>query len=218
MSSSVLLEVKGVEVDVGDRKVLSSTSLHLSAGESLAITGPSGSGKTTLLNCITGIRRPTAGSVFFDGSSFSEMSSSDRAEIRLCKIGLIFQDPELLVELSVLENAALRAIFQGVGRESAFAEARARLSDVGLADRSDDAVESLSGGEAQRVAIARAMVGSPPLIVADEPTASLDAESARKVTETVLAAALDAGAALVVATHDTHVAERCGAVMSLRDN
>lgn len=211
-----MLEVRDVVVELGARRVLASTTLEVHAGESVAVTGPSGSGKTTLLNCICGIVVPTSGSVVLDGETISSLTVAARASVRLHRIGLVLQDPELLAELSVIENAALRLVLAGMPRTAAFDEATTWLCEVGLEHRLHESVDTLSGGEAQRVAVARALAGSPPLVIADEPTASLDEESADLVTRTLLTASRDAGAAVVLATHDPLVAAQCDRRLPLR--
>ena len=203
-------------VEVGAREVLTSTSFQLCAGESLAVMGPSGSGKTTLLSCVAGLVLATTGEVRFDGDVLSELSGSKRAKLRLERMGLIFQDPELLLELSVVENAALGLIFGGVPKATALERARDRLCEVGLESRVDDAISTLSGGEAQRVAVARAVAGDPALIVADEPTASLDQQSARAVAATLVSESRQRDAALLLATHDPEIAGLCDRVLFLR--
>lgn len=203
-------------MEVGSRRVLSSTSVTVCAGESVAVTGPSGSGKTTLLNCMSGILVPTSGCVVLDGERISSLTVAARASLRLHRVGLVLQDPELLTELSVVENAALRLVLGGMSRADAFDEAMARLCEVGLENRLDASVDTLSGGEAQRVAVARAIAGSPPLVIADEPTASLDEDSANLVTRTLLMAGHEAGAAVVLATHDPLVANQCDRQLPLR--
>lgn len=216
-SSVPALVVENVGVDFGGISVLQGVSLSLQAGESMAVTGPSGSGKSSLLACVTGLIRPTRGSVTTNGIRVFDLSESARAAYRRTQLGLVFQDADLLPELSVEENVALTLLFDGVRRAEALKMARQALGSVGLAEHADKRIDEISGGQAQRVALARALVRpNVVLIVADEPTASLDAENAEHVTSLLLTVAGAAGAAALIATHDPMVAAACDHRLDLR--
>ncbi|MGL4176533.1 MAG: ABC transporter ATP-binding protein [Dermatophilaceae bacterium] len=212
-ADGVVVVARGLTVSVGDTVILPTTDFALRRGEVLAVMGPSGSGKTTLLRCVTGLVGPSGGSVSTLGVDLGAASESERARHRRTRIGLMFQDPELLPELTVGENVALLGAFDGVPRSQALRDAEAGLAEVGLHRRAGDRVGVLSRGEAQRVALARALArDSMALLVADEPTASLDAATGAGVVELVLERVRALGAAAMIATHDAGVAARCDRV------
>lgn len=205
-----LLRCTDVEMTYGETLALSPTSLAIGEGESVAVMGPSGSGKTTLLQCIEGLITPSGGQVDVLGQDQRVSSRAQRAALRRRSMGLVFQDPELLPEFSTVENVAFGLLFDGVPRAQALQRAREALTDVGLADRADAEVRTLSGGEAQRVALARALVRPElRLVIADEPTAALDVDTAQLITTILLEHARARGAAVLLATHDPAVAARC---------
>lgn len=213
----MLLSVEKVDVTFGQTLILSQFSLSLAAGESVAIVGPSGSGKSSLLKVITGLLQPTAGRVVFDRVVVSDLSRNELADLRRKRIGQIFQDARLLPELSVEENVAITLIFDRVRRKTALRRARQALSRLHLEQHAEKRVDELSGGEAQRVALARAVTrDNLSLIVADEPTASLDVTTALAVAHLLIDHARSGGSALVLATHDPAVADLCDRVVDLR--
>lgn len=208
-----------VEVVIGRTRALPMVDLHLEHGEVLALMGPSGSGKTTLLDCILGLQRPSSGSIFVFGHQFDTLSEGARSLIRRKSIGIVSQNPQLLAELSVVENVAITMLLDGMSRRRALQAGRQSLSDVGLAGAEDLRPENLSGGEAQRVALARALA-SPDvrLIVADEPTAALDEANVGRIADLLLRTARARGLSVLVATHDAMVAARCDRVQQLRSH
>lgn len=211
-----LVRCTDIEVTFGSTPALSPTSLEIAEGESVAVMGPSGSGKTTLLQCIEGLITPTGGRITVIGQNQRTSSRVQRAALRRRTMGLVFQDPELLPEFSTVENVAFGLLFDGVPRERALARARTALEDVGLGDRIDAEVRTLSGGEAQRAAVARALVRPElRLVIADEPTAALDVDTAELITTTLLQHARSRGAAVLLATHDPAVARRCDRIHQL---
>jgi putative ABC transport system ATP-binding protein len=196
---------------------LRGVDLRVEAGEFAAIVGPSGSGKSTILNVITGIDRPTAGTVSVAGERIDEMSEDDLAAWRGRTVGIIFQFFQLLPTITALENAMLPMEFAGNGASSGRSErALHNLELVGLADKADHLPSELSGGEQQRVAIARALACDPPLLVGDEPTGNLDTETAAAMLD-LLAAINDRGVTVVFVTHDRELAARAGRVVGVRD-
>lgn len=200
---------------VEGRRILGPVSLSVAPGRSLAITGPSGSGKSTLLGCLAGLRRPTTGAIRFGETEISRLTPSEAASFRRAMVGQVFQDSDLLEELSVVENVMLPALFRGAPRDEARGAATRSLAAVGLDDRADDATTKLSGGEAQRVALARALVTPVSVLLADEPTASLDNANVQSVVASLLGACARAETCLVVATHDDLVAASCDSQLSL---
>jgi ABC-type lipoprotein export system ATPase subunit len=208
------LRCRDLAVEVPGRRVLTNVQLDLAAGTSLAVVGPSGAGK---LNVLAGIVSATAGTVKIAGTELGCLRGARRARFRLDHIGIVFQFGELLPEFSVAENVALPLRFRGIDRHQATANALEVLEEVGMRDRADDLPDELSGGERQRVAVARALAGHPSVILADEPTGSLDRANAGVVAELLVRTTRSAPAALLLATHDPLVAARCDRVIELRD-
>lgn len=200
----------------GDRDVVTGASIAIQEAESLALMGPSGCGKTTLLQMIGLLDRPTSGRVLLAGHDAWSHPEPVRAEMRLAWIGFVFQQNNLLERLTARENVALPAWRLGAPRREALARADALLERFGLAARGGARAGELSVGEAQRVAIARALVNRPRVVLADEPTGSLDAASIDAVMEALLAASAE-GAALVIVTHDPAVAARAGRTLRMRN-
>ena len=190
-------------------------TLDVPAGSSLAIMGPSGCGKSTLLGLIGGLELPTAGSVAIGDQRISGLPEHERARLRRDQLGFVFQADNLQPFLTALENVGLALAL--AGSRNGDGRARALLDALGLAGHADKLPDQLSGGQRQRVAIARALIHRPRLILADEPTGSLDDDNSRAIVDLLLAAQRDAGATLVVVTHDPAVAERLDALVRLRD-
>jgi ABC-type lipoprotein export system ATPase subunit len=174
---------------------------EIRAGQRLAITGPSGSGKSTLLHLIAGLDEPTVGQITWP-------ALGGRDALRPGPVGVVFQGPSLLAPLDVLENVALGLILAGVGEAEARAEAEEALDRLDLSALQAKLPEELSGGQAQRVAVARVLAGRPRLILADEPTGQLDLTNATTVIDALVQGADRSGAALVVSTHDSRIADR----------
>ncbi len=198
-----------------DLEILKGATLDVQRGERVAILGASGSGKTTLLSVLAGLDRADGGSLRLLGESLDTMDEEQRAALRLGRIGFVFQSFQLLPRLTALENVALPLELRG----AADARARAKhwLERVGLAERMSHWPAQLSGGEQQRVAIARAFVVEPELLFADEPTGNLDAQTGAKVADLLFELDRDAGASLVLVTHDVRLAQRCDRRLALLD-
>jgi putative ABC transport system ATP-binding protein len=194
---------------------LDGVSLTVAPRESLAIVGPSGCGKSTLLGLIAGLDVPTEGRVSLADRDISSMTDEDRARVRRHEIGMIFQSDNLLPFLTATENVSLQLSLDD--REGANARSLEILTALGLAGEANKLPDQLSGGQRQRVAVARALVHDPRLIVADEPTGSLDPDNATGVVELLLEAQRATGATLVLVTHEPTVANRLERSIVLRD-
>jgi len=221
LAESPLIALEGVvktyRMGRVDYRALRGVDLSIAAGEMVAVVGPSGSGKSTILNLITGIDRPTAGTVTVDGQSLKEMSEEQLAVWRGANVGIIFQFFQLLPTLSALENAVLPLDFARRGsKRERFERARHNLELVGLGDKGDHLPAELSGGEQQRVAIARALASDPKLIVGDEPTGNLDTVTAAEMFE-LLERLNGEGKTVLFVTHDRELAGRAERVVTIRD-
>jgi cell division transport system ATP-binding protein len=192
----------------GGQDALAGVSFSLAAGEFAFVTGPSGAGKSTLLKLIPAIERPTAGSVVVNGQNVGALKRGAVPYLRR-NLGLVFQDHKLLYDRSVFDNVMLPLAFGALAPRDAARRVRAALDKVGLLARERANPIQLSGGEKQRLAIARAVVNRPAVLVADEPTANLDADSAARVVD-ILLSFNQVGVTLVVATHDEALVARLG--------
>jgi len=188
--------------------VFSELNLQVADGESVAVVGPSGSGKTTLLSILGAMEAPTSGEVRIDGEDPYALTQNKLAQLRAEKIGFVFQEHHLLPHCTALENVLLPVLADGRASQIDQKRAAELLGAVDLAEREKHLPSQLSGGERQRVAIARALMRKPVLLLADEPTGNLDRQNATRVTELLLLAAKQQGAAVVVATHDEKVAQK----------
>jgi putative ABC transport system ATP-binding protein len=196
-------------------RAVDNVNLAVQAGSSLAITGPSGCGKSTLLGLIGGLDTPTSGHVSVGDQAISTMSDRDRSHMRRREIGSVFQSDNLLPFLTATENVSVQLSL--VGEKDGHARSRELLIGLGLEEEADRFPDQLSGGQRQRVAVARALIHRPSLIIADEPTGSLDAESATTVVDLLLAAQRASGATLVLVTHEPAVARRLDRMVGMRD-
>ena len=197
--------------------VLQRASLTLAAGEVLALVGPSGSGKSSLLHIVGLLEKPDGGTIRLGGELIDTDNDATRTALRLQHIGVVYQAHNLLPEFTAQENIALPARLAGHGRASAMQDAMAALERLGLADRATHLPSQLSGGEQQRVAIARALANKPSLVLADEPTGSLDGAAGEKVADLLFAEARQQGAAILLATHDVELAARADRIVRLQD-
>ena len=192
-------------------------SFEAKAGEMLYIVGPSGSGKTTLLSMISGILEPNSGEVLIEGGDLWRLPSNDLADFRLNKIGFVFQDFHLFPRLTTAENVAIPLILKRMNWGEAIEIAKKYLDIVGLANKAELPPVKLSGGEQQRVAIARAIVSQPDLRVLDEPTASLDGDTGRKIVEFIKENVLNENRCIIIVTHDNRIFEYADAIMKMED-
>jgi putative ABC transport system ATP-binding protein len=204
---------KTVKSGTNDLVILREIDLEVTPGEAVAVVGASGSGKSTLLAILAGLDTPTGGEVEIDGLAITSLDEDARARVRAMTVGFVFQSFQLLPSLTALENVMLPLELGG----STEAEARAReiLTRVGLGERLHHYPKHLSGGEQQRVALARAFVVRPKLLLADEPTGSLDADSGSGVIELLFQMNREYGTTLVLVTHDESLAARCGRIVRL---
>jgi ABC-type lipoprotein export system ATPase subunit len=199
--------------------ILRDVTLKIEEGESVAIVGPSGSGKTTLLNIIGALDRPSSGRVVFDGRDLSGLGDSELSRIRNRQIGFVFQLHHLLPQCTVLENVLVPTLAERSAVSPAEARKRATelLERVGLADWSRHRPGELSGGQRQRVAVVRALINQPKLLLADEPTGSLDKEASRNIAQLLVGLNRSEGVSLVVVTHSVTLAENMKRVLELSD-
>ena len=215
----MLLNLQGIYKSYGgtiEVPVLKNISFQVAEGEYVATMDPSGSGKTTLMNIIGCLDRCTEGTYELDGTDISRISENELSEVRLKKIGFVFQTFELLPSETAIENVALPLVYAGISkaeREKAAVEA---LTKVGLGDRINFKPNQLSGGQKQRVAIARALITHPRILLADEPTGALDQASGKQVME-LFEELNKEGVTIVMITHDAHVASKAKRVIHIID-
>lgn len=212
MKSVPLLRLESVTKQYGDLPILRKVDLQLQAGERVALTGPSGSGKSTLLNCILGIEYIDQGSILFEGLALHSLASKKRDHVRRIQMGSIFQRFHLLPTLSAYENVEFVGRMVGMTANDCRERAEALLATVGLGHRLQHRPSELSGGEQQRVAIARSVMHRPKLLLADEPTGSLDSENRQAVLDLLKVLSDRYQIALIMVTHDvatTRICDRC---------
>jgi ABC-type lipoprotein export system ATPase subunit len=224
MNDHYLLELEHVakryeEGDPNGPPVLKDITLQVRAGETLAIVGPSGSGKSTLLNIIGMLDRPSAGTVRLEGEDHSRWTEQEAAAIRNRKIGFVFQEHHLLPQCTVLENVLIPTLARKKSDRSKQTEdlARELLREVGMEERMGYFPGQLSGGEKQRAAVVRALINQPPLVLADEPTGSLDKASSEKLADLLVELNRRHGITLIMVTHSQTLAGRMGRVLELSE-
>jgi putative ABC transport system ATP-binding protein len=206
---------KHYETPAGLVRALEGIDLEVEAGTSVAVTGPSGCGKSTLLGLIAGLEPPTSGRVSCGGHEISGMPETERVRVRRDGLGLVFQSDNLLPFLTAVENVSLQLALRG--ELNGYERCADMLTGLGLAAELEKLPDQLSGGQRQRVAVAGAVIHEPGVILADEPTGSLDEENSTAVIDLLLDAQRESGASMVVVTHDPSVAARLDRTVSLRD-
>ena len=219
-----LLELRGVHyryagvASGAGPEVLRGIDLRVDSGESVALVGPSGSGKSTLLNLIGGLDHPTSGQILLEGQDLAQLGPDELAGLRSEKIGFVFQSHHLLPQCSALENVLVPTLVRNArAREQAAERARGLLARVGLAERTRHLPAQLSGGECQRVALVRALINEPRLLLADEPTGSLDTKSSDGLAELLRELNRERGVTLITVTHSESLAGRMGRALALED-
>lgn len=216
-ATRTVLRARDLRVSFQGREVLRGVDLDVRAGEFLAIMGPSGSGKSTLLYALSGMDSTSAGTAELDGAELTEMTEKQLGELRLHRMGFVFQQVHLLADLNLLDNVVLPG-FQArtLPRSRVIAWARSLMERAGVADLADREITGASGGQLQRVGICRALINSPTIVFADEPTGALDSASARQVMG-MLTELRDEGITLVMVTHDPRVAAHAERVVGMVD-
>lgn len=202
-----MLELINITKSFGPVKVLNGISLDFHPGEIMAIIGPSGAGKTTLLQIAGTLDRPDTGEVLFNGQNLLKLKDKKLSKFRNQNLGFIFQFHQLLPEFSALENVALPALIAGKSRRNAFAESEKWLTELGLSHRLNHKPAELSGGEKQRAAIARALINTPSIVLADEPTGSLDSRNRDEIKNIISDLREKYNQSFMIVTHDPEMAE-----------
>lgn len=201
-----MIRIENVTKSFGDLQVLKGVNLHITQGEVVSIVGRSGAGKTTLLQLIGALDRPDSGSIFFGEENICSMSSNRLATFRNSHIGFVFQFHQLLPEFTALENVMIPALIAGKGHKEASCEAMELLRLMGLDNRCDHKPSQLSGGENQRVAVARALVNRPDVVLADEPSGSLDTHNKEELHNLFFELRERFGQTFIIVTHDENLA------------
>lgn len=211
------LRGRGLHKTYGDVNALAGVDIDIAHGEHVAIMGPSGSGKSTLLHVLSGILTPDEGQVTVGSIAVSGLNDAKRSELRRRVLGFVFQDGQLVPELTARENVAFPLLLTGISRRKAMKTADSWLERLGVRSQANKRPGEMSGGQAQRVAIARALVHDPAVLFADEPTGALDQATGHEVMQLLTATAKMNGTTLVVITHDTKVASWCERLIEIRD-
>ena len=209
--------VKTYQTDFGTIHAVDQVSLQVASGEFVALVGPSGSGKTTMLSILAALLQPTSGKILLDGQDLADMDEKERVTLRREKIGFTFQANNLVSYLNAVENVELMLRLNGKLDHAGKLRAKELLARLGLAERLYNLPGQMSGGQQQRVAIARALIHNPSLVLADEPTASLDTERAYQVVETFAGLIHEQNRAGIMVTHDLRMVEYVDRVIMMRD-
>lgn len=212
-----MIEIRNINKSFGNVHVLNDVSLSIPEGEITAIVGPSGAGKTTLLQIVGSLEAPDTGYVEFDNVNISRLSEKKLAKFRNGNIGFIFQFHELLPEFTAQENVALPAMIGGMSKRKAMTKAEELLNMLGLGHRLRHKPGALSGGERQRTAIARALVNDPKVVLADEPTGSLDSKNREEIQQLISMLCREKGHTFLMVTHDSSLASIAHRVVSMSD-
>lgn len=212
-----MIEIRNLTKKFDSLEVLKGIDLQICKGEIVSIVGPSGAGKTTLLQIIGSLDRPTSGRVLYDGTDIFKLSDNRLAKFRNSNVGFVFQFHQLLPEFNTVENVALPALIAGTSRKEAFAKAREILNYLGLESRQNHRPAELSGGERQRAAVARALINQPAVVLADEPSGSLDSHNREELHSLFFALRERLQQTFVIVTHDESLALRADRRIVMRD-
>ena len=212
-----MIELDNITRSFGSLQVLKGISLNIDRGEVVSITGPSGAGKTTLLQIMGSLDKPDGGKVLYDGQDITRMSEKEISAFRNKHIGFVFQFHQLLPEFTALENISIPMLIAGQGMRQANARAKELLQLLGLADRADHKPSELSGGEKQRIAVARALANQPDVILADEPSGSLDTKNKEELHKLFFSLRDQLGQTFVIVTHDESLAAMTDRTIRLLD-
>lgn len=212
-----MIELRGITKSFDGLQVLRGIDLDIGQGEIVSVVGPSGAGKTTMLQIAGSLDRPDSGSVKFDGTDIFRLSDNKLAQFRNTHIGFVFQFHQLLPEFTMAENVALPAMIGGASRSDAMARAAKLIDYLGLSDRADHRPAQLSGGERQRAAVARALINNPRVVLADEPSGSLDSHNREELHRLFFNLRRDMGHTFVIVTHDEQLALQADRRVTMRD-
>lgn len=214
---NMMIEARNIIKRYGDLEVLRGVDLDIVQGEIVSIVGPSGAGKTTLLHILGTLDTPQAGTVRYDGKDVFTLRDRELAHFRNRNIGFVFQFHQLLPEFTMLENVTIPALLGGDSRSDAIARAKRLLERMHLSDRLDHKPSQLSGGECQRVAVARALINGPKVILADEPSGSLDTQNKQELHRLFFELRDELGQTFIIVTHDEGLAAQADRTLHMRD-
>ena len=212
-----MIEIKDINKSYGALQVLRDVCVDIRQGEVVSIVGPSGAGKTTLLQIMGTLDKPDSGSIVFNGTDVLKLKGRELAHFRNRNIGFVFQFHQLLPEFTALENVAIPALLGGTKQSEAYKRAAQLLDYMGLSERASHKPAQLSGGESQRVAVARALINNPHVILADEPSGSLDTQNKRDLHELFFRLRSEMKQTFVIVTHDESLAQQADRVLHMRD-
>lgn len=211
------IQVREIEKKFGESNILNGISMEVNKGDFIAIMGPSGSGKSTLLYSISGMDEITGGSVWFDGENLSAMGEEERAQMRLKKMGFVFQNAQMLKTLTILDNIILPGLVAGKEDADIIRKRAVDLMEqMGISQIADRDIRKVSGGQLQRASICRAMINNPEILFMDEPTGALNSEATEQVLE-ILKKLNEQGVTIVMVTHDPKVAEKTKKIIYIKD-